>query len=177
MKRITAMLFALVIGAATLFADDDKHELTNYTVSVPATEHKNSRFLESTTVNGKEYIRGKASSYKKNGEAVSGKALMPYAEYTLSSKLMGGNYTVTVHYRIDKDKAPENARILLGMDLLESQELTVEKKLFNTTKATFYTKLLRGKNHTLKIWFPCEGVEIQKFEVRRAIITKKEDKN
>ncbi|MEG1616385.1 MAG: hypothetical protein RR202_09880 [Bacteroidales bacterium] len=174
MKKFTLSLLALVMSFSTLlFADDDKHELTNYTVSVPATDYKSSRFLEKSETNGKDYIHGKGSSYNKKGEAISGKALWPYADYVLSSKLMGGTYTVTVHYRIDKDKTPDNPRILVGMDLLEAQELQVEKKLFNTVKATFNTKLLKGKNHTLKVWFPCEGVEIQKFEVRRAIITKK----
>ena len=98
---------------------------------------------------------------------------MPYAEYGLSSKVMGGDYSVTVHYRLDKDKTPDKPYILLGMDLLEAEELQLDKKIINTVKARFKTKALRGKNHTLKIWIPCEGVEIQKFEVRKHIIGKK----
>ena len=156
------------------FADDDKHELDKSRVSIEASNFKNSRFLDKSSKNGKDYIIGKGTSYNKKGEAVSGRALMPYAEYALSSKVMGGNYHVTVYYRIDKDKTPDNPKILLGMDLLEPQELEIEKKLINTVKATFYTKLLKGKNHTLKIWLPSEGVEIQKFEVRRALVTKKD---
>ena len=173
MKKITLMFLALIMSAVTVFADDDKHELTNTTVTIPAKEFKSSRFIEKRSSGGKDYIYGKETSYKKNGEAVSGKALMPYAEYKISSKLMGGDYVITVHYKIDKDKTPNNPSIILGMDLLESQELNVDKKLINTVRATFDTKLLKGKNHTMKIWLPSEGVEIQKFEVRRAIIKKK----
>ncbi|MGL5682760.1 MAG: hypothetical protein ACRDDZ_06870 [Marinifilaceae bacterium] len=173
MKQITLLIaiFALSVGA--LWAQEGKHELDNFTVSVPATDHKSARFINEKTVNGKTYIHGQGSSYKKNGTASTGKALMPYAEYTLSSKVMGGDYSVTVHYRLDKDKMPDKPHILVGMDLLEAEELQLEKKLINTVKARFKTKLLRGKNHTLKIWFPCEGVEVQKFEVRKHIISKK----
>ena len=60
------------------------------------------------------------------------------------------------------------------MDLLETQDLIVTKKLLsNSVKATFSTKLLKGKKHTLKVWLPSEGVEIDRFEVRRALIKKK----
>ena len=173
MKKFTLMLVALVVSVFSIFADDDNHQLTNTTVSIPATKFKSSRFLDEHTYSGKEYIYDKSSSDNKSGEATTGRALMPYAEYKISSKLSGGDYVITVHYRIDKDKMPDNPKILLGMDLLEPQELEVERKLINTVRATFNTKLLKGKKHTLKIWLPSEGVEIQKFEVRRAIITKK----
>lgn len=175
MKRFTLFFMAFVMNLGFLaLADDDKHELENSHVSVKASEHNSTRFTETKTVNGKEYLVGKGSSYNKKGEAVTGKTLWPYAEYILRSGLMGGNYHVTVYYRLDKNKTPDTPKILLGMDLLEAQELEVEKKLINTVKATFYTKLLKGKNHTLKIWLPSEGVEIEKFEIRRALITKKD---
>ncbi len=175
MKKISILLFALLTGFSVMFANDDNvHEMSNMKVSINAVDTKSSRFIETVSSGSKEYIVGKSSSYNKKGEASGGKLLGPYAEYAIEAGLSGGDYVITAYYKIDTKTAPSDARIILGMDLLETQELAVEKKLLsNSVKATFSTKLLKGKKHTLKVWLPSEGVQIDKFEVRRALIKKK----
>lgn len=178
MKRSTFFLTALFLSLSAVLFANDKHEMENYHASIDATAHKNARFVETKTVNGKEYVYGKGTSYNKKGEAVTGKALWPYAEYSLASKTAGGKYNLTIYYRIDKNKIPDNPRILVGLDLQEAQELEIKSKVINTVKVSFDAKLLKGKSHTIKLWLPSEGVEIQKIEVRRSLLTilKKKDK-
>lgn len=60
-----------------------------------------------------------------------------------------------------------------GMDMVGSKEVEIKKSLLNVAKATFNVKFLKGKNHTVKIWFPTEGVEIHRVEVNKALINKK----
>ncbi|MEG1587477.1 MAG: hypothetical protein RR346_11465, partial [Bacteroidales bacterium] len=83
----------------------------------------------------------------------------------------GGKYNITIHYRIEKNKLPDNARIQVGLDLQSAQEVEIKSKVISTVKVSFDAKLLKGKNHTLKLWLPSEGVEIQKIEIRRAFLT------
>ena len=174
MKKFSLLLFVFIISSVAIFAQE-VHEMENMRVSINAIESKNTRSIETTKNNGKDYIAGKSSCYNKNGQAKGGKLLWPYAEYAIESKLSGGDYIITVFYKIDSKNAPSDAKILVGMDLLEAEELAVEKKLLNNSvKATFSPKLLKGKNHTLKIWLPSKGVEIDRFEVRRALIKKKD---
>lgn len=172
MKKLFYLFAALMLSVSTFVSAEEKHELENMQASIEATAHKNSRSLTTTTNNGKTYIAGKATAYNKNGEAIGGKLLWPYAEYAFASKLTGGQYNITVSYRVDKETLPENARILVGLDLQEAKELEIKSKLLNQVKVTFNANLLKGKNHTVKLWLPSEGVQIQKIEVRRALIKK-----
>lgn len=175
MKKLSLLFTTLLLSVSVfLYADDDKHELENMHASIDAIAHKNARHITTKEQGNKEYIFGKTTSYNKKGEAIGGKILWPYAEYAFASKMTGGQYNITVHYRIEKDKLPSNARILVGLDLQEAKELEIKQKLINTVKATFDAHLLKGKNHTIKLWLPSEGVEIQKIEVRRALIKKKD---
>ncbi|MGL4293501.1 MAG: hypothetical protein ACRCSQ_07995 [Bacteroidales bacterium] len=178
MRKISLLITAVCISVSSLvFANDDKHEMENYHAKIDATEHHNSRFIESKTVKGKEYVHGKGSSYNKKGEANGGKALWPYMEYKIASKTGGGKYNLTIHYRVEKDKLPDNPRILVGMDLQDAQELEIKQKVLNNTvKASFHANFLKGKNHNIKIWLPSEGVEIERIDVRRALIAGKKDK-
>lgn len=175
MKRGILSLVSICISLLIFCAyADDNHQLSNSSVKIPALEYKNSRAVENKRISGKNYIGGKSSSYNKQGVATAGKALMPYASYDIAAKLAGGTYTVTVYYSIDKDKAPNNPYIYLEMDFLGDQKINVDKKnLVNSVKASFNTKILKDKKHSVKIWLPCQGVRIEKFEVRRAIISKK----
>ena len=59
------------------------------------------------------------------------------------------------------------------MYLQWNEEIAIKKKLINTVKADFKVKALRGKNHTLKVWLPAQGVQINKFEIRRKIFSSK----
>lgn len=149
--------------------DSEKHQLKNWHVSFAANEYKLSRFLDHKTIGKREYVFGKKIAYNKKGKANGGKALWPYAEYKIASKVSGGKYTVTVHYRLNKDIAPEEPKITIGMDLVGSEDIEIKNKLKNTAKATFNVKLLKGKSHTVKVWFPSQGVEIHKVEVNKAL--------
>lgn len=171
-RLILFLTVCLLCISSALFADDSKHELDNMHVTINAKDFKSSRFLNITEYNGKAYISGKPTSYNRNGKANGGKLVWPYAEYELAAKMAGGAFNVTVHYRINKEKATDDTKILVGMDLLEDQELPVKGKLINSVRTTFNVKLLRGKKHTVKIWLPSEGVEIQRIEVRRSFIKK-----
>lgn len=169
------ILFSVFIFCITFsLSANDKHQMKDMHVSIAATAHKYARFLGTTEYKNKTYVVGKKSSYDKAGEAKGKKAVWPYAEYALASNLAGGTYVVTVHYSINKDDVSDQSpKILLGMDSLEPQELILKNKLTDTVKATFNVKLLRGEKHTLKVWLPSRGVQITKFEVRKALIGKK----
>lgn len=176
MKRLI-FLFTIFFSflSLTLSAQsNDKHEMENMRASVTATEFNNSRYIETVTRKNKEYIQGKKSSYNKKGVSVNKKTLAPYAEYALKSKLAGGTYNVTVYYDIDKKTAPDEPVIIVGMDLLDTEEITIKNKLVNSVRTSFKVKALRGKNHTLKIWLPSQGVGISRIEVGRALISKKD---
>ncbi len=173
-KLIFLFSFLFSLTSVTLFAQsDDQHEMSSMRVSIDATQYNSSRFLEKTTVKSKDYIHGKSSSYNRKGESANKKSLAPYAEYDIKSKLPGGTYNVTVYYSIDKDKAPDEPIIIVGMDLQDTNEIAIKNKLINSVRTSISVKALRGKNHKLKIWLPSEGVMIDRFEVSRAIINKK----
>ena len=87
-----SILFSLT--SLTLSAQiDDKHEMSNMRVSINAVDYNSSRFIDKVTEKKKDYIAGKGSAYNKKGEAK--KALAPYAEYEIKSKLAGGTYNIT----------------------------------------------------------------------------------
>ncbi len=160
-------LTSLTLSAQT----DDKHEMSNMRVSINAVDYNSSRFIDKVTEKKKDYIAGKGSAYNKKGEAK--KALAPYAEYEIKSKLAGGTYNITVYYSIDKKNTPDEPVILVGMDLQEPNEIAIKNKLVNSVRTSIPVKALRGKNHKLKIWLLSEGVKIDRFEVSRALINKK----
>ncbi len=174
-KNLLMALF--LMGAFTTIKADGPTDLENMHVSLEAEDYDKGKFLEETIHNGKTYIVGKSSSYNKSGEANGGRMLWPNAVYEIKSKMMGGTYNVTVHYRVDEKLVPENPKILIGMDLLEPEEVTLnsKNKLINTARASFRVKLLSGKTHSVKLWLGSEGVQVDKVEVRKAIFNKKND--
>ena len=171
MKKL--LLLVILITSFISVSAQNTHEMDNMRVSIPATEFKSSRFIETGTNKNKDYIQGKSSSYNKKGESANKNLLAPYAEYAISSKLSGGTYEITVHYTIDKNNTPDNPIVIVGMDLQGNEEIAIKNKLINTVKADFKVKALRGKNHTLKVWLPSEGIQINKFEIRRKLISGK----
>ena len=171
MKKFLFLTLSLI--AFISISAQETHDMDNMRASINAKAYKSSRFLEEGTNKSKDYIQGKSSSYNKKGESVNKKALAPYAEYALSSKMSGGTYEVTVYYTLDKDNTPDEPIIVLGMDLQDTEEIAIKSKLINTVKADFKVKALRGKNHLLKVWLPSQGVQINKFEVRRKIFSSK----
>ncbi len=172
MKKVLFLLSLIISFTSTSLFAQDTHSMDNMRVSVSADAYKSSRFIEKGTNKSKTYIQGKSSSYNKKGESANKKALAPYAEYSLSSKLSGGTYEVTVYYTLDKSNTPDDPIVIVGMDLLDTEEITIKNKLINTVKADFKVKALRGKKHTLKVWLPSQGVQINKFEIRRKLISK-----
>lgn len=182
MKKMTKSTLGKLCLALTILAtayqplqarDDERHELENMRVTILATDYKNSKFIERETIKGKEYIKGKASSYHKNGEANAGTLLQPCAEYAIKSKLAGGTYNVTVHYTIDKETAPENPLIAIGINTQKAQQIAIKDKLVNTVKASFKVNFFKGKNHTVKVWFPSQGVKIHEIKISKALLPKK----
>ncbi len=173
------LMAILLMGSFTTVLADDPTQLENMQASLKSEEFDNSKFLETKSHNGKTYIFGKSSSYNKDGKANGGRLLWPNAVYDIRSKMMGGTYHVTVHYRVDEDLVPKDPTIHIGMDLLEPVEVSLnnKNKLFNTARATFRVKLLSGKKHNVKLWLGSEGVQVEKIEVRKAIFNKKDDKD
>ena len=170
------LLSLFMVSFQSVWADDDnqKHELENMRVTIQASDYKNSKFIEKEVVKGKEYIKGKASSYNRHGEANATTLLQPCAEYAIKSKLPGGTYNVTVFYAIDKDKAPETPQISIGINTQKAQHIEIKNKLVNSVKASFKVNFLKGKNHTVKVWFPSEGVKIREIKIARALLPKKD---
>ncbi len=175
-RKLILSFFTFSIIAFSINAQDEKtkHEMENMHVSIQASQYKSGKFIEKEEIKGKEYIFGKSSSYNKEGKANAGILLQPHAEYVIKSKLPGGTYNVTVFYHIDKDKAPENPKISVGMDLQKVQELEVKDKLIDRVKTSFKVNFLRGKQHTVKLWFPSAGVMVREINISRAILPKKD---
>lgn len=173
-RLILPFLFLTLFCASVRAQQDASYQMENMHVTIPAVDYKSAHFIERVTVGGKEYIMGKPSSYKKNGEANAGTLLQPHAEYVISSKLSGGSYHVLVYYSIDREKAPETPKISIGMNTQKAQEVELsEKSLSKYAKATFKVNFLKGKKHTVKLWFPSEGVRVREIKVMRALFNKK----
>ena len=173
--KLILLLSFLSIAFQPIWADDDnqKHELENMRVNILAIDYKNSKFIEKEVIKGKEYIKGKASSYNKHGEANAKTLLQPCAEYAIKSKMPGGTYNVTVYYAIDKEKAPETPLISIGINTQKAQHIEIKNKLVNSVKASFKVNFLKGKNHTVKVWFPSEGVKVREIKIAKALLPKK----
>lgn len=178
LEKIFISLVTVVLCTFSSYAQEERHEMENMHVTIPATEYKSSHFIEKEIVKGKEYITGKSSSYKKNGEANVGTLLQPYAEYVISSKLPGGSYHVLVYYTLDKEKTPDTPKISISMNTQKAQEVELtSKQLKKYAKATFKVNFLKGKKHTVKIWFPSQGVRVSEIKVMRALFNSKDKKS
>lgn len=178
LRKLTLSFVTLLAVSLSATADDkEKHEMSNMCVVIPATEYKTCHFIEKETIGNKEYIMGKSTSYTKKGEANAGTLLQPYAEYEIKNKIPGGGYHVTVFYTIDKEKAPQTPKISIGMNTQKPQEIEIKDKLVKSVRATFKVNFLKGQNHTVKIWFPSEGVKVHEIKVTRALLPKGSKKN
>ena len=173
MKKVLFLVTLIISFISINLSAQDSHDMDNMRVSIPATEFKSSRFIETGTNKSKDYIQGKSSSYNKKGESANKNLLALYEEYAISSKMSGGTYEITVYYTLDKNNTPDEPLVMVGMDLQGNEEIAIKNKLINTVKADFKVKALRGKNHTLKVWLPSQGVQINKFEIRRKIFSSK----
>lgn len=177
--RLGRLLFAVSVILSILPAqagNKEVHEVEKMHVTIAATDYNHAQFVERGTLNGKTYITGKASSYKRNGQANAGVMLQPHAEYVISNKVLGGSYNVLVYYSVDSDKAPSSPRLGIGMNTQQVQELEVKtNRLPNKyVKANFKVKLLKGKKHTVKVYFPSEGVRVHEIKVLRALFNTKD---
>ncbi|MGL5318350.1 MAG: hypothetical protein ACRC9Q_06615 [Bacteroidales bacterium] len=172
MKLKVLSFFVLLFSVLSLQAQsDDKHEMSGLQVKIDATKYKNSRHIESTDVKGKTYIKGIDSRYK---DKEVGRMLQPYADYPFSANAIGGDFVVTCIYRVDKKNASDECYISLGVDELEPQKLEIKESIgIHRINHTFDIKMLRGKNHILKLWLPSKGVMIERFEIRRKVISSK----
>lgn len=169
--RALSFLVSLFTILSVFAENDGKHEMSNYHAKIKANEFRNSRHIETTEINGKTYIKGKDSRYK---DKETSRLTQPFTDYVFSSKSMGGDYVVTCFYRVDKKNAKDECFITLGVDELEPQRLDIkEGSGTHRISHTFDVKLLRGKNHTLKLWLPSKGVMVERFEIRRKLISTK----
>ena len=174
-RKLFLPVLALSMVAMPVRAEDEveKHDLEHMRVTINATAYKNSQFIERETIKGKEYIMGKSSSYNKQGESNAGTLLQPNAEYVIRSKMAGGTYHVTVFYALDKDKLPEQPKISIGINTQKAQQIEIKDKLVNSVKATFKVNFLKGKQHTVKLWFPSEGVKVREIRIAKALLPQK----
>ena len=174
--KLFLFLSFLSVCSQPIWADNkkNKHELDKMHVTIEATSYKHSQFIEKETIRGKEYIKGKASSYNKHGEAKTKTLLQPCAEYAIQSKLPGGTYNVTVFYAIDKEKAPDKPQISISINTQKAQHIEIKNKLINSVKASFKVNFFKGKSHTVKVWFPSEGVQVRDIKIARALLPKKD---
>ena len=170
---LPVLTFLFSVSAVSAKDEVEKHELENMRVTIQAAQYKSGKFIEKETIKGKEYIMGKASSYNKKGEANAGTMLQPNAEYLIKSKMAGGTYNVTVYYEIDKEKAPEKPKISIGINTQKAQHIEIKDKLVNSVKATFKVNFFKGKQHTVKLWFPSEGVKVREIRIAKALLPKK----
>ncbi|MGL4993949.1 MAG: hypothetical protein ACRC6R_07500 [Bacteroidales bacterium] len=168
LRMITFAVATLAI-CSTVRANDDRNEMNNSHVKIEATEHRNGRNVESVKIVNKTHLKGKDSAYKKNKLT---RALQPYAEYPITSKMSGGQYRVVCFYRLEKDgEKNDNHQITIGMDELSPIEHDLKPiKGVNRLEMEFDVKALRGKNHILKVWFTSPNIAVDRFEVRRKLI-------
>lgn len=172
LKAFSTLVLLFSVSVFSIFAESDgKHQMSNMTVTIKAPEFRNSRHIETHEQNGKTYIKGKDSRYK---DKETSRLTQPFVDYIFSSKSLGGDFVVTCVYRVDKKKANDECFITLGVDELEPQRLDIKEGLgTHRISHTFDVKLLRGKNHTLKLWLPSKGVLVERFEIRRKLINSK----
>lgn len=169
--RALSFLLALTTVLSVFAKDDNKNEMSNMFVKINATEYRNSRHIEKTEVSNKTHIKGKDNRYK---DKESNRASQPYAEYPFSTNVVGGDFVVTCIYRVDKKNAKDECFITLGLDELEPQRLDIKENMgVQRISHTFDVKMLRGKNHVLKLWLPSKGVMVERFEIRRKLISSK----
>ncbi len=170
-KQLLVILLALVAVGSVMA--QGKHEMKNMRVSFEATDYRNSRSIEKVTSGSKNYIKGIDSKYK---DKETSRLLQPFVDYNFIAKSLGGEFEVTVTYKIDKKIAGNSVKLTLGVDELPVQELELKNSaLTNRARATFDVKLLRGKTHLLKVWLPTKGVLIEKFEIRRKVFGSTKD--
>ncbi|MGL4412488.1 MAG: hypothetical protein ACRCZM_11120 [Bacteroidales bacterium] len=168
-SRVITFAIALMAICSTATANDDRNEMTNSSVKIEATEHRNGRNVESVKIVNKDHIKGKDNSYRKTKQA---RALQPYAEYPISAKMSGGQYRVVCYYRLEKEgEKNSDHQITLAMDELSPVEHDLKPvKGVNRLEVEFDVKALRGKNHVLKVWFTSPNIAVDRFEVRRKLI-------
>ena len=175
-KLTWGLLFsAMFVPSAYAQKEESRHELENMHVTIQAAQYKKGQFIETEVINGKEYIKGKSSSYNKKGEANAGTLLQPGAEYAVKTKLPGGTYNVTVYYAIDKEQVPDSAKISIGMNTQKAQHIAIKNKLVNSVKTSFKVNFIKGKHHTVKLWFPSAGVKVREIRIARALLPKKKE--
>ena len=95
-----------------------------------------------------------------------------YVFYPIKTELSGGSYEITVAYRAKNNKNYTcKPQIIIGFDELETE--TVDLDYTNSVKKkkiSFKSKVLRGKNHVVKVWLTTPQVEIDYIEVRRKLL-------
>ena len=139
---------------------------SKYQTIIYASQYRDSRYIEVGRGIGNTAIRGKKGRYNHLGEATGPISNWPYAEYKLQGCSQGGEYLVTVKYKLDKKLTPKKPHLIIGMDNLNTKNLNLKSKS-GSVKATFRANNLNRDIHSVKLWLPSDGVIIEKIEVKR----------
>ena len=118
-------------------------------------------------------FRSESSAYVLTKTKPLSKLSAPYAEFPFQANIPGGTYRITIAYRADKtNKYDGDPMIIVGMDALSTEDIELDYTSRVKKKTVdFKAKALRGKKHTLKLWLPTPGVEIDYVEIRRKLIS------
>ncbi len=178
MKNFLRLCALCIVGLVTTVQAQERHEMDNMKVTIESDAYKKARKMEHQKSGKRSYIFGEESAYKRaNGKPLS-RLVSPYAEFPIKAGMVGGDYKVTIVYRITNNAASDlTPEVIIGFDEEKAQtvELKKIKNLVQKKSIDFDANLLRGKNHIVKLWLTTEGVEIDRIEVRRKLINSKKE--
>ena len=162
----------LLCGISAGMIAQERAELSNMQVKINALDYNKSRKIEQKKSGSRDYIYGESSAYVLTKTKPLSKLSAPYAEFPFQANIPGGTYRITIAYRADKtNKYDGDPMIIVGMDALSTEDIELDYTSRVKKKTVdFKAKALRGKKHTLKLWLPTPGVEIDYVEIRRKLI-------
>ena len=171
MKKLITLIL-LLICANIFISAQDRHELDNMRVKIETNEHVRSSRVKESVDGNKTYMQGDNSAYILSRSKALSKLSSPYVYYPIKTELSGGSYEITVGYRAKNNKNYTcKPQIIIGFDELETETVNLDyTNSVKKKKINFKSKVIRGKNHVVKIWLTTPQVEIDYIEVRRKLI-------
>lgn len=174
MRLVIGMMLVLM-SFSSAWCASNRHEMKAFGLTIESNKYRNGRKIEYVETKKRDYIKGRNSSYRRDGIPLD-RHQSPYVEFPIETKLPGGSFFVTVVYRISGDFAELRKQgIYLEMDDMGAQFYEFKRARGLVLRHTSEIKVnaWKGNKHSVKIWLPTEGVEIDKIEIRRNMNTNK----
>lgn len=165
------LLFLMSLGSVV--NAKERHEMKTWGLTIESNEYRKGRKVECIKSKKRNYIKGDENAYRQNGIPLE-RYEAPYVEFPIETKLPGGEFYITVVYRITGDFAELRKQILyLEMDNMGAKQVELKRVrgLILRHTSEFKVNTWKGNKHMVKLWLPTEGVEVDKLEIRRKLNT------